>query len=210
MTWRTKCLLGLAALIPAGLGASAMYVFQNGQMADAAQVNGNFETLRASVEELQAHTPRVVSVTKTDPFSSTAVLAAIPGLSASLTPRSTASQVLVTATINYDSTRGNSAGGFRIRRNGVDIDASLPSAAASGSRYRVMADFGSNNDADQSGMHRTIQFLDTPASAAEVTYSIWLVQESTSFTTTINRARVDANQADDPRMSSTLTLIEFP
>ena len=149
-----------------------------------------------------------VQTVKTDTFSTSASgNTAITGLSASITPRSTSNKILVTYNINYDSTRGNSGGGFRIFRDGSHITAS--SGATAGNRYTVSGDFGSNNDADQSGMHRSFTYLDSPSSTSSLTYQIYTYQESSSFTTHINRARGDGDQGDDPRMSSVITLMEI-
>lgn len=150
---------------------------------------------------------QVVQTIKTDTFTSSSTSpTAITGLSASITPSSTSSRILVMYSVNYDSNRGNSGGGFRIYRDGSHITAA--SGAAAGSRYTVTGDFGSNNDADQSGMHRSFTYIDSPSSTSSLTYQIYIVQDST-FTTYINRSRADADQGDDPRMSSTITLMEI-
>jgi hypothetical protein len=150
---------------------------------------------------------QVVQTIKTDTFTSSSTSpTAITGLSASITPSSTSSRILVMYSVNYDSNRGNSGGGFRIYRDGSHITAA--SGAAAGSRYTVTGDFGSNNDADQSGMHRSFTYIDSPSSTSSLTYQIYIVQDST-FTTYINRSRADADQGDDGRYSSTITLMEI-
>ena len=149
---------------------------------------------------------QVVSTIKTDTFTtSSSGNTAITGLSASITPSSTSNKILVMYSINYDSNRGNSGGGFRIFRDGSHITAS--SGAAAGNRYTVSGDFGSNNDPDQSGMHRSFTYLYSPGSISSLTYQIYTYQDST-FTTYINRARADADQGDDGRYASTITLME--
>jgi hypothetical protein len=150
---------------------------------------------------------KVVQTIKTDPFSSSNTGdTAITGLSASITPSSTSSKILVMYSINYDSTRGNSGGGFRIYRNGSHL--SSASGNAAGGRYTVTGDFGANANADQSGMHRSFTYLDSPSSTSALTYQIYVNQDGSSWTTHINRARADGDQADDGRFSSTITLME--
>lgn len=154
---------------------------------------------------------QVVSTVKTDAFSGTApdvnTYTAITGLSVSITPSSTSSKIFVTATVNYDSTRGNSGGGFAIFRNGSRLDSFI--GVSNGIQFRVFGDFGANANADQSGMSRTIQFLDSPSSTSALTYDIRFTQDSTGFTTYINRARADAQNTDDGRFASTITVMEI-
>ena len=150
---------------------------------------------------------QVVQTVKTNTFSTSASGdTAITGLSASITPSSTSSKILIMYSINYDSTRGNSAGGFGIYR-GARLTAA--EGAAAGNRYTVTGDFGANPNADQSGMHRSFTYLDSPSSTSSLTYQIYNYQSSTDFTTYINRARNDPDQGDDPRMASVITLMEI-
>lgn len=151
---------------------------------------------------------QVVQTVKTDTFTtSNSGNTAITGLSASITPSSTSSKILVMYSVNYDSARGNSGGGFRIYRDGSHITAA--SGTAAGNRYTVTGDFGSNNDVDQSGMHRSFTYLDSPGSTISLTYQIYIYQDANTYTTYINRARADADQGDDGRYSSTITLMEI-
>ena len=150
---------------------------------------------------------QVVQTIKTDTFSTSASGdTAITGLSASITPSSTSSKILIMYSINYDSTRGNSGGGFRIYRGATRLTGA--EGTGSGSRYTVTGDFGANANGDQSGMHRSFTYLDSPSTTSPLAYQIYIFQDTNSFTTHINRARTDANDADDPRMSSTITLME--
>ena len=150
---------------------------------------------------------QVVQTIKTDTFSTSATGAtAITGLSVSVTPSSTSSKILIMYSINYDSTRGNSGGGFRIYRGATRLTGA--EGTGSGSRYTVTGDFGANANADQSGMHRSFTYLDSPSTTSPLAYQIYIFQDTNTYTTHINRARTDANDADDPRMSSTITLME--
>jgi hypothetical protein len=151
---------------------------------------------------------QVVSTIKTDTQSSS-VSGDYPisGLSATITPSNTSSRIFILYSINYDSIRGNSGGGFRIYRNGSHLLGA--SGQAAGSRYFVNSDFGANANADQSGMHRTGHFLDYPNTTSALTYQIYIYQDLNSFITYINRARSDTDQSDDGRYASTITLMEI-
>jgi hypothetical protein len=148
------------------------------------------------------------SAIKTDTQSSAAAGdTAISGLSVSITPRFASSKILIMYSVNYDSTRGNSGGGFRIFRNGSHLTGA--SGASAGNRYTVNADFGANYNADQSGMHRSGQMLDSPNTTSTLTYALYVYQDSSSYTTYINRARTDGNEGDDGRFASTITVLEI-
>ncbi len=174
----------------------------------AADLSGTLPNARLAAGTVLQYAQAV----KTDTFSGNSTgptsFTAIPGLSATITPRSTSSKILIMTTINYDSTRGNSGGGFAIFRNGSFLDGAAGQAA--GSEYRVFGDFGANANADQSGMSRSFQVIDAPATASAVTYDIRFCQDSTSFTTHINRGRADiTSNTDDGRFASSILLLEI-
>lgn len=147
---------------------------------------------------------------KTDTWTGTAsfgTYTAITGLSASITPKSTSSRILIMTTINYDNNRGNSGGGFVIFRNGSLLSGAVGQAQSS--QYAVFGDFGANANADQSGMSRSFQVIDSPSTTSTLTYDIRITQDSTSYTTYVNRARADVNQNDDGRFASSIILLEI-
>lgn len=154
---------------------------------------------------------QVISTVKTDAFVGTApdinTYTAITGLSATITPTSTSSRILIMTTINYDSTRSNSGGGFAIFRNGSRLDSFI--GVSNGIQYRVFGDFGANANADQSGMSRSFQAVDSPNTTSTLTYDIRFTQDSSGFTTYINRARTDAQNNDDGRFASSIVLMEI-
>ena len=157
---------------------------------------------------------QVVQAVKTDVFIGTApnntTFTAITGLSATITPKSTSSKILIMTSINYDSTRSNSGGGFAIFRNGSRLDGAV--GAANGNNYRVFGDFGANANADQSGMNRAFQVVDSPSTTSATTYDIRFTQDGNSFTTYINKARYDDSsgaQTDDGRFASSIVLMEI-
>ena len=165
---------------------------QGAQGAPAAGVNGKILQVKQTV--------------KTDTFSTNASgNTAITGLSVSITPSATSSKILVMYSVNYDSNRSNSGGGFRIYRNASTL---LANAAAAGNRYLVNADFGANANQDQSGMHRSFTYLDSPSSTSSLTYQLYIHKFDTSYYAYINRSQTDANEGDDPRMVSSITVME--
>ena len=129
----------------------------------------------------------------------------VTGMNASITPKATSSKVLIIFSLNCDNQKDNSGGGFRIYRNGSNIGgATAPSA---GNRYTVNTDFGANANRDQSGMNKNFFYLDSPNTTGSTTYKLYIYKQS-SDRWYLNRSQQDANQNDDPRMISTVTLLE--
>ena len=94
----------------------------------------------------------------------------LAGLSASITPKTTSSQVLVMYSINYDWSRGNSGGFFKLYRGSTLLTGALGNA--NGNNYRCVTDLGANADRDQSFMQRHIIYLDSPSTTSSVTYNL--------------------------------------
>ena len=146
---------------------------------------------------------QVVQDIKTDTqASSSTSFTAVTGLSASITPSSASNKVLVTATLygtrsstgatpSYRLTGGN-AGTFIGDAGG----GSQPRAAASGQSH----DSGSN-------IPITMTFLDSPATTSSVTYGVeWMV--GSGGTAYIGRTINDGNDANSPRISASITVME--
>ena len=129
----------------------------------------------------------------------------VSGMNASITPKATSSKVLIIFSLNCDNNRDNSQGGFLIYRNGSLLSGS--NGIGSGNRYTCNTDFGANSNRDQSGMNRNFFYLDSPNTTSSRTYSLYILKLTTSRWC-LNRGQTDANQNDDPRMISTVTLME--
>jgi hypothetical protein len=152
---------------------------------------------------------QVVSAVKTDTFSTTSTsYVDVTGLSATITPSSASSKILITAFVNL----GNSAndGNFaHIRLTGGNSTTFVGDAASN--RSRVMAGFGErlqgfyNTDYDISG--RTGVFLDSPATTSATTYKVQgkIGDIGTLF---VNRTGIDTDSARYPRGASSIVLME--
>lgn len=158
-------------------------------------------------QNLPSNIVQVIQTVKTDTWSTSGSTGtfAITGMSASITPKATSSKVLVIFSVNCDNQKDNSQGGFRIYRNGAHLSAS--SGVGSGNRYVVNTDIGANANRDQSGMNKNFFYLDSPNTTSARTYALYLYKV-TNDKMTVNMGQTDANQSDDPRMVSTVTLME--
>jgi hypothetical protein len=155
------------------------------------------------------HVVQVVSVTKTDTFSASlagGASALITGLTATITPSSVNSKILVTAYVTGTMQGRNSF--FA----GLDAGGSLISIGdADGSRTRVGGAqyVFVSTDTDHGG-NISLTNLHSPTTTSPVTYGVRLINSSPSTVTAFaNRAIGDSNTASFFRSASTITLMEI-
>lgn len=147
---------------------------------------------------------QVVSTTKSDDFQTTSTsYTDVTGLSATITPSSTLSKVLVLANIQVS---GNNLGYHRVQlvRNSTVINI----GDAAGSRSRVtMLGIAANGLV---GQNQSTAFLDSPSTTSATTYKIQ-VQTTTDFgtgTIAVNKAVSDSDNVQAYRSVSSITLFE--
>ena len=150
---------------------------------------------------------QVVSTTKTDVFSSTSSsFTAITGLSASITPSSATSKVLVMLNIKGCSTQATSSSNFnyRLMRGATAIGV----GDAAGSRNQVTGSIGTRSTGSETIlMADTAVILDSPATTSATTYSVQ-GRSNTTVAWYVNRTQEDTDSAFYPRSVSSITLIE--
>lgn len=162
---------------------------------------------------LSGNVIQVVSTTKTDTFSasiSASSEAAITGLSASITPKSTSSKILVIYNVN--GARDTDDYVFlncRIKRDSTVIGSgdTAGSRVTANSAQNLLVTANGVNQGNVSG-----QFLDSPASTSSLTYQIYLADLNATggpFTYVVNRAAEDSDGASRVRTASTITLMEI-
>ena len=152
---------------------------------------------------------QVVSTTKTDTFSASVAAGssvAVTGLSATITPSSTSSKILVIANLHgMDGRDSVTWVGMRVLRNGTAIG----EGTSAGSRSHVMGgsyvqSANGLNLANASGTH-----LDSPNSTSALTYAVHAQRISTNTGTVyVNRTPTDTNNAGFLRPASSITLME--
>jgi len=150
---------------------------------------------------------QVVSTTKTDIFSASVaqgVATAITGLSASITPSSTSSKIMVFVTVTF---------GFAITGNSINLNLKRGSTSigigdSSGSRVRRNTAGQMTSSGDLQGSIST-QFLDSPGVATALTYSVEIGHTSGETQTIIvNSSVTDSNSASYSRTTSSITVME--
>jgi hypothetical protein len=153
---------------------------------------------------------QVVSTVKTDTqASSTAAssFTAVSGLTATLTPSSTSSKVLVTVHAHVGSSySGGVAGyGFRLTRNGTEIAL----ADSAGNRISYTSIQGWASSSDLHARLATITFLDSPSTTSAVTYGINMGNtDNNTRTLYVNRNENDTDDVFRSRTVSTITAME--
>jgi hypothetical protein len=148
---------------------------------------------------------QVVSTSKTDTYSTAdAAFTSVPGLSVSITPKSSSSKILILVNMTLGISSDNTSQ-TRLLRNATPIDI----GAAAGSRTQASA----GNYAGSSALvyqiaNQNISFLDSPATTSSTTYYVQVRPETSASTLYINRDGNDGDIAARGRYASNITLME--
>jgi hypothetical protein len=145
---------------------------------------------------------QVVQTVKTDTFSTTSTsYVDVTGMSASITPKSTSSKILVMTNLKvavsstryaYISLLRNSTPIYTGTPAGVNRDSNAQSANMSAAVAQVLA--------------ANSTFLDSPATTSTVTYKVQMrVNSDTGF---LNRSNTDTDATEFPRSASSIILME--
>ena len=151
----------------------------------------------------------VVQTVKTDTFSTTSSsFTPVTGLSATTTPSSATSLILVVSDVKISSSAvANLSAHLRIAGGNAgnyvgDAASSRIQSASSWTYNSTGLEFA------QSPVPTFAFYLDAPATASSVTYSIEVCRGSTSGTVWVNKANMDSDSANTARTASSLTVIE--
>lgn len=174
--------------------------FVAGNVLTAAQMND----LRGAFRILQ-----VVSTTKTDTFSASvagAGTSAVTGLTATITPSSTASKILVVSTVHGATSFGpGGVAAYSLTRGGTLI--AQPTSPGSRIPMTIFSYGGTANSVMGAG---TAVYLDSPASTSSLVYGVSVVNYDAAGTQTIHVNRADSDTDIDSRRRavSSITVME--
>lgn len=149
--------------------------------------------------------PTPLQAVKTDTYSQTSsTWTDVAGLTVNFTPTSVAQKVLVRVSCMLGTTSASGMG-LRIARDGSP----LVQGDAASSRTRAHAWYydASNSSGWETA---TIEFLDTPGTTSEVTYSAQVMSSNNINAVYVNRSFGDVDAASYGRGVSTITVIPFP
>jgi hypothetical protein len=152
---------------------------------------------------------QVVSTTKTDTFSSALTLGyvAVTGLTASITPSSTSSKVLVSGYCSVATSLTENSSDIAIYKDGVALTGA--SGDANGSAKRATSGGVAYTTSQRGIASVPFSFLDSPSTTSTVSYEIYVGFTNNSATTMyVNRAASDGANDYNSRWASTITLTE--
>lgn len=151
----------------------------------------------------------VTQVVKTDTFiSASTSWANVTGLSITVTPKSASSKFLLVSDLSVGPNSGAGSYSQRFAKNGNVITGYIGDAAST--RPRAMGlGYGGDSAGTAPSMNLTKMYLDSPATTANVTYTIQ-VAGSTTTPGYINRTQSDRDTATyDARTASSFTIFEI-
>ena len=147
---------------------------------------------------------QVVSTAKTDTFTTTSnSFADVTGLTATITPSSTSSKILVLVSTNA-GTNPSGVAEFRLLRGSTEILLADSAGSRSQTTFTLYTGSGDNGAAGV-GMN----FLDSPNTTSATTYKITMRSNTNGQIVGVNRTQGDVDGASTSRGTSTITLMEI-
>ena len=128
----------------------------------------------------------------------------ITGMSATITPSSTSSRILVHARWFGENT-ANWEGGFGLKRNGTIIGA--PASPGLRAALMTMGSLSYFNDDSTTPETAQLWYVDSPNSTSSTTYTMWYTNNA-AITLYINRTVTDANAFNQERGTCAMILME--
>jgi hypothetical protein len=149
---------------------------------------------------------QVVQTVKTDPYSRTSSsgnMAAITGLSATITPSSTSSKILILAMLTCGGS-ANQRWYIEAYRNGSQLTDVIGDSDGANRRETTTVAAALSADTQVSTHYK---YMDSPATTSAVTYQMYGGIEGNNIFT-VNRSQGDTNSIAVQRTASTLILME--
>ena len=180
-----------SANTPARLGIGS-----TGQVLTVASGIPSWATATTIVKQITFGTLKATASTSSTSFTDT-------GLSASITPTSASSKIMVTANVSLAPMA--SGGIFLTLTDGSNTI--LLDPTSSGSRSKAFSRIEGDTAGQYAMLAQTLQFIDSPGSTSAKTYKIrWFVSGNTGY---INRMTTDADSDGYAAGISTITLTEY-
>ena len=152
---------------------------------------------------------QVVQTVKSDTFSASPAQGTyvdVTGLSVSITPTSATSKILVFIDVAVGhSTQTTGASVVRLVRGSTPIYI----GDAAGSRAQGVSSFPYVASSEYTIFRYSGVYLDSPATTSSTTYKYQIAGQSSSYTVYVNRNSFDNNRWEDPRVASSITVMEI-
>jgi len=147
---------------------------------------------------------QVVSTTKTDTFTSASTsFVDVTGLSATITPKSTSSNILILVSVSTGIS-ADTAWAFRLARGATGIALGAAAGSRTPASIAMYFGFGANGAFNQDTAH--LVHLDSPSTTSATTYV--LQARSATGTITVNRMSNDGDANTSYRTVSSMTVME--
>jgi hypothetical protein len=152
---------------------------------------------------------QVVSTTKVDTFSTASTsLTTVTGLSASITPSSTSSKILVATMVpmGYQNSAAGAMAYATVFAGGSNVV--VPDSPGSRTTAPFAVNYSNLNNANSRGLWTfNFSYLDSPSTTSSITYDVRV--RCSAGTLYVNRSDADTNDSSHPRGVSTITLMEI-
>jgi hypothetical protein len=150
---------------------------------------------------------QVVSTAKTDTFSTTSTsFTTVTGMTASITPKSTSSKILIMVQVVGSQSNANSSK-LQFRLSGGNSGNYVGNADSNKTRATVGHGGGNTIDLAVMAFTHNIIYLDSPATDSAITYALEL--KTPGGTALVNRSSTEFDAAFDLRGASSITLMEI-
>jgi hypothetical protein len=190
--------------------SGTVWSIDNGVVTDAKIATMAATKLTGTIDKARMYAGavlQVVQVKKTDTFSTTSQsFVDITGLSASITPTSSSSTILVCATFNATS---DQHADIRLLRGSTVIAVGDLQSGQTHSTFHIYGGMSSSGGG-YNIYNLAMMWIDSPATTSSVTYKAQAaVPWTSSYTFLLNRTYQDQNDAYNGRTPSTITLMEI-
>jgi len=152
---------------------------------------------------------QVVQTVKTDTFSTGSTsFSAITGLSVNITPTATSSKILIRTLISYGGDQNLYAFGKLLRGSTEILIGDAGESSQTRATFPFMISAGDPSAGVFKSFHSGTEFLDSPSSTNQITYSISCATAASGRDLYINRASNNTNAGYIGRFASTITAME--
>jgi len=176
--------------------------FLDGTLPDTNINNASLDNVTGLPAGVGGKVLQVVQGIRTDTFTTTATGATDVGLSASITPASTSSKILIQVNLMSSSGSASITGSHLLLRDSTII----AGGDSAGSRATGFCSTGTWNGT-WNGINGSGMYVDSPSTASAVTYKVQVIKEGSTYY--LNRTGRDTDDAWHCRSASTIILTEI-
>ena len=150
---------------------------------------------------------QVVQTVKTDAFTTTSSsLVDVTGMSATITPSSSSSKILVQVHIGISGGAQYSYAHYVLLRGSTQIGIGTGATGSNQTNISFATNWNTQNE--YMGFAASFQFLDSPSTTSATTYKLQMRSAYASKTVYVNRTHHNGDESYHGRSASTITVME--